>query len=58
MTAYERIIDQAQKAISREPVPGLEDLSLGLFGLTHVDLRLGNIIAIARVAERKANEQV
>jgi hypothetical protein len=46
----ERIIEQAQKALRGEPVEALSDFSLGLYGLTHTDIRLGNIIAIARRA--------
>jgi hypothetical protein len=51
-----RIIDQAQKALAGEPVRGLEMNPPGLYGLTHVELRLGNIIAIARAARGGRDE--
>ena len=52
MNALERIIDQAEKALRDEPVESLRDLPLGAFGLTHREIRLGNIISIAREAQR------
>lgn len=50
MSPLERVLEQAEKALRDEPVRGLEDYPLGLLGLTHQELRLGNIIAISRVA--------
>jgi hypothetical protein len=53
MDALERIIEQAQLALRDEPIRGLEDTPLGAFGLSIKEMRLGNIIAIARVAQRE-----
>lgn len=55
MDVYERIIEQAQKARDDEPIDSLRDIPLGMYGLTHQQVRLGNIIAIATVAHRKGN---
>ena len=53
--AYERIEEQAMAALREEPIRGLEHEPLGLMGLSHTKLRLGNIIAIARNAKREAD---
>lgn len=50
--ALRRIEEQAKLALQEEPVKGIGDFPLGMVGLSHTKLRLGNIIAIARVAQR------
>lgn len=52
-SALERIIEEAQKALNGEPVESLNDLPLGAYGLSHQQMRLGNIIAIARAGGAK-----
>jgi len=46
--AFERIIEQAEKRDI--PPRGLEDFPLGLVGLSPRKVRMGNIVAIAKVA--------
>lgn len=50
MDTLKRILSQAEKALADEPVECLEDAPLGLYDLTHREVRIGNIIAMARVA--------
>lgn len=48
MQAMERVLQQAEKALRGEPIGGLEDVMLGAYGLSMQEIRLGNIMAIAR----------
>jgi hypothetical protein len=51
--ALDRIIDQAEKALRGDPIGGLENFPLHLYGKSPTQLRLGNIIAIATTEKRR-----
>ena len=47
---FSRIERQCVLAQCGVPVAGLEDVPLGLYDLTHCEVRLGNIVAMAQAA--------